>query len=221
MSVMRLMLLGCPGAGKGTQALLLMDKFKIPQISTGDMLRKAISNKTKLGLDAKAVMDSGLLVSDDIINSIVVERLKEDDCKNGFLLDGFPRTTPQADALRKTGIKIDYVIEIDVEDDEIVKRISGRRIHSTSGRVYHIEHNPPKIAGLDDVTGEKLIFRDDDREEIVRQRLNVYHEKTKPLLNYYEEWSKSNSDNAPKFHRISGQGSVNEIFNRIIKVLGE
>ena len=220
MSVMRLMLLGCPGAGKGTQALLLMEKFKIPQISTGDMLRKAIAQKTKLGLDAKAIMDAGLLVSDDIINAIVVERLKEDDCKNGFLLDGFPRTIVQADALRNTGIKIDHVIEIDVDDDEIVKRVGGRRIHAPSGRVYHIEHNPPKVAELDDITGEKLILRDDDSEKIVRQRLKVYYEKTQPLLHYYEEWSKSNSDNAPKFHKISGLGSVDEIFNRIITVLG-
>lgn len=221
MSVMRLMLLGCPGAGKGTQAHLLMKKFNIPQISTGDMLRAAISAGTPLGLDAKKIMDAGQLVSDDIINALVAERIQQDDCKNGFLLDGFPRTILQAEALKNTGIKIDHVIEIAVEDDEIVRRITGRRVHPASGRVYHVVFNPPKEEGLDDETGDKLVYRDDDKEEIVRNRLNIYHEKTEPLIGYYKSWALLKDENAPVFNSVSGDGSVEQIFERILSVLGE
>ncbi|MDF1758836.1 MAG: adenylate kinase [Legionellaceae bacterium] len=218
---MRLMLLGCPGAGKGTQAHLLMKKFNIPQISTGDMLRAAISAGTPLGLDAKKIMDAGQLVSDDIINALVAERIQQDDCKNGFLLDGFPRTILQAEALKNTGIKIDHVIEIAVEDDEIVRRITGRRVHPASGRVYHVVFNPPKEEGLDDETGDKLVYRDDDKEEIVRNRLNIYHEKTEPLIGYYKSWALLKDENAPVFNSVSGDGSVEQIFERILSVLGE
>ncbi|MDP3705451.1 MAG: adenylate kinase [Legionellaceae bacterium] len=218
---MRLMLLGCPGAGKGTQALRLMKKFNIPQISTGDMLRAAIASGSDLGLSAKKIMDAGLLVSDDIMIALVAERLTQDDCRSGFLLDGFPRTLPQADALSKAHIKIDHVIEIAVDDDEIVRRISGRRVHPTSGRVYHVQFNPPNVAGLDDETGEPLVLRDDDREEIIRNRLHVYHDQTEPLIEYYETWAQSGDTEAPVFHRISGEGSVDTIFKRIIFVLGE
>lgn len=221
MKVMRLMLLGCPGAGKGTQALLLMKKFNIPQISTGDMLRSAIASGTELGMSAKKIMDAGQLVSDDIINALVVERLGQPDCTNGFLLDGYPRTIPQAQALRDTNIKIDHVIEIAVDDEEIVNRISGRRVHVASGRVYHVDLNPPKVAGVDDETGEPLIHRDDDREEIIRNRLAVYKEKTAPLIDYYKAWYNENGDDAPKFNRVIGSGSVEEIFGRILSVIGE
>lgn len=221
MKVMRLMLLGCPGAGKGTQALLLMKKFNIPQISTGDMLRSAIASGTELGMSAKQIMDAGQLVSDDIINALVVERLDQPDCKNGFLLDGYPRTIPQAQALRDTSIKIDHVIEIAVDDEEIVKRISGRRVHVASGRVYHVELNPPKVTGMDDETGEPLIHRDDDREEIIRNRLAVYKEKTAPLIDYYKAWYNEAGDDAPVFSKVTGSGSVEEIFDRILSVIGE
>lgn len=221
MSFKRLMLLGCPGAGKGTQALLLMEKFNIPQISTGDMLRNAIASDSPLGRSAKEIMDAGQLVSDEIINALVVERLNQQDCKNGFLLDGYPRTIPQAEALKDTNIKIDYVIEIAVDDEEIVHRICGRRVHVASGRVYHVDFNPPKKAGFDDVTDEPLLHRDDDREEIIRQRLAVYKEKTAPLINYYQTWHNSGDENAPVFRRVSGQGSVEEIFARILSVIGE
>lgn len=219
MTVMRLILLGCPGAGKGTQAVLLMKKFGIPQISTGDMLRSAIASGSKLGLDVKKIMDAGLLVSDEIITELVLERLSKDDCKNGFLLDGYPRTIPQAEALRNMQIKIDHVIEIAVEDDEIVKRISGRRVHQPSGRVYHMLYNPPKVAGVDDETGDKLIHRDDDREEIIRNRLQVYREKTQPLIDYYKNLALTNSKEAPIFNRVSGYGKVEEIFARISSIL--
>jgi adenylate kinase len=221
MSVMRLMLLGCPGAGKGTQALLLMKKFNIPQISTGDMLRAAISAGSQLGLDAKKIMDAGLLVSDDIINALVCERIQQEDCVNGFLLDGFPRTIPQAEALKNTNIKIDNVIEVSVDDDEIVRRIGGRRVHPASGRIYHVEFNPPKSAGVDDETGDKLVLRDDDREEIIRNRLKVYYDKTAPLINYYDSWSLSGDKDAPRFNRVSGEGSVEKIFERVLSILGE
>lgn len=221
MSFKSLMLLGCPGAGKGTQALLLMKKFNIPQISTGDMLRNAIAANTQLGKIAKEIMDRGELVSDDIINSLVVERLSQEDCKNGFLLDGYPRTIPQAESLRNTNIKIDCVIEITVDDDEIIKRISGRRVHVASGRVYHVDFNPPKVAGIDDLTGEALLHRDDDKEEIIRQRLAVYKQKTAPLIDYYQSWHDSGVKDAPIFKRISGEGSVDEIFARILSVIGE
>lgn len=216
---MRLMLLGGPGAGKGTQALRLIERYKIPQISTGDMLRAAIALGTPLGLSAKKIMETGGLVSDDIIIGLVKERLKQDDCKNGFLLDGFPRTLAQADALKEAGIYLDHVIEIKVDDEEIIDRISGRRIHQPSGRVYHIVNHPPKEPGIDDVTGEKLIQREDDREETVRKRLEVYHKQTAPLINYYKSWANSDSDDAPQFHTICGTGDVNEIFAHITSVL--
>lgn len=221
MNSRRLMLLGPPGAGKGTQALLLMEKLHIPQISTGDMLRNAIASGSSLGLSAKKIMDSGSLVPDNIIINIVVERLNQEDCANGFLLDGFPRTIPQAEALKQVNIKIDHVIEINIDDDEVVNRIAGRRIHTASGRVYHVTLNPPKVEGLDDYTNEPLIHRDDDKEEIIRNRLKVYREKTSPLVEYYESWYKKDQLNSPKFHSISGQGSVQEIFKRILSAIGE
>jgi len=221
MSVMRLMLLGCPGAGKGTQALRLMKEFNIPQISTGDMLRAAIASGSQLGLSAKKIMDAGLLVSDDIMIALVADRLSQDDCRAGFLLDGFPRTIPQADALRQAHINIDHVIEIAVDDEEIVRRISGRRVHLGSGRVYHVQFNPPRVPGIDDDSGEPLVLRDDDREEIIRNRLHVYHEQTEPLIEYYESWSKQGDHNAPAFHRVSGEGNVDVIFDRIMSALGD
>ena len=216
---MRLMLLGGPGAGKGTQALLLIKHFNIPQISTGDMLRAAIAAGSPLGLNAKKIMDAGQLVSDDIIIALVKERLQQDDCRNGFLLDGFPRTLIQAEALKNAGIDLDYVVEIAVDDEEIVKRISGRRIHPGSGRVYHIEYNSPKHEGLDDVSGEPLILRDDDREEIIRKRLDVYHQQTEPLIGYYQNWAEEHNSRSPVFHRVSGTGSVDTIFQSILSVL--
>lgn len=221
MGMMRLVLLGGPGAGKGTQALRLMKSFNIPQISTGDMLRAAITAGSELGLSAKKIMDAGQLVSDDIMIGLVKERLKQDDCRKGFLLDGFPRTIPQADALKKAGIILDHVIEVAVPDEEIVQRISGRRVHPASGRVYHIQYNPPKTAGVDDESGDPLVLRDDDREEIIRKRLDIYHEQTEPLIDYYQNWANTKSDHAPAFHRISGEGSVDTIFDRILTVLGE
>ena len=219
MTLMRLMLLGGPGAGKGTQALRLTKEYNIPQISTGDMLRAAISAETPLGLSAKAVMDSGQLVSDEIIIALVKDRLKQSDCAKGFLLDGFPRTIPQAEALKAAQIDIDVVIEIAVDDDEIVKRISGRRIHQASGRVYHLVSHPPKRPGLDDDTGEPLILRDDDREEIVRKRLDVYHLQTEPLIAYYQNWAQKDPQHAPKFHKLSGLGSADVIYQDIVSVI--
>ncbi|MFA6303136.1 MAG: adenylate kinase [Legionella sp.] len=216
---MRLMLLGGPGAGKGTQALRLIERFKIPQISTGDMLRQAIAQGTELGLSAKKTMEAGGLVSDDLIIALVKERLTHPDCANGFLFDGFPRTIVQADALKDAGIFLDYVIEIAVDDEEIIQRISGRRIHQPSGRVYHVLNQPPKVANVDDVSGEPLIQRDDDKEETIRKRLEVYHQQTAPLINYYKKWSQDQSKGAPKFYSISGTGSVDNIFNRLVKLL--
>lgn len=216
---MRLMLLGGPGAGKGTQAMRLVQYFKIPQISTGDMLRSAIAQGTELGLNAKKVMDAGQLVSDDIIIALVEERLKEPDCKNGFLFDGFPRTLVQAEALKEAQIYLDHVIEISVNDDEIVKRLSGRRIHQPSGRVYHIDNQPPKQEGLDDLTNEPLIQRDDDKESTVRERLKVYHQQTAPLIEYYKAWSAEGSQGAPEFDTVAGTGSVDDIFNRILTAI--
>ncbi len=216
---MRLMLLGGPGAGKGTQALRLTKHFNIPQISTGDMLRAAILAGSELGLSAKKIMDSGQLVSDDIIIGLVKERLQQDDCRNGFLLDGFPRTIPQAQALKDAEINIDYVIEIAVDDDVIVERISGRRIHPASGRVYHVHSHPPKNKDRDDETNEPLILRDDDREEIVRKRLDVYHEQTEPLVDYYQRWYNSKEQHAPVFERISGHGKEDEIYQQILSVI--
>lgn len=221
MGLMRLVLLGGPGAGKGTQAVRLMKSFNIPQISTGDMLRAAIAAKSDLGLSAKKIMDAGQLVSDDIMIALVKERLKEEDCRQGFLLDGFPRTIPQAEALKEAGIELDHVIEVAVHDDEIVQRISGRRVHPASGRIYHVQYNPPKQAGVDDETGEALVLRDDDREEIIRKRLDIYHTQTEPLIDYYQTWANKQEDEAPAFHRISGEGSVDTIFQRILSVLEE
>ncbi|MDP5057115.1 adenylate kinase [Marinomonas hwangdonensis] len=216
---MRVILLGAPGAGKGTQAQFITEEFGIPQISTGDMLRAAVKAGSELGLKAKAVMDAGQLVSDDIIIGLVKERLTEDDCQNGALFDGFPRTIPQADALKEAGVQIDYVVEIDVADEEIVQRMSGRRVHEASGRTYHLVYNPPKVAGKDDETGEELIQRADDTEETVRLRLNVYHEQTAPLIGYYQDWLKTDSSSAPKFVKVNGVGDLNEIKQSLLASL--
>jgi adenylate kinase len=216
---MRLMLLGGPGAGKGTQALKLINYFQIPQISTGDMLRAAIAAGSELGKSAKAVMDSGKLVSDDIIIGLVKERIQQPDCINGFLFDGFPRTIPQADALKSARIKLDHVVEIAVPDADIINRISGRRVHLASGRIYHIKFNPPAKDGVDDLTGEPLIQRDDDREATIAKRLEVYHHQTEPLIHYYQEWARTNTSDAPAFHRVSGVGSVDTIFSAIISAV--
>lgn len=215
---MRIILLGAPGAGKGTQAQFIKEEFGIPQISTGDMLRAAIKEGTELGLKAKSVIDAGELVSDDIIIGLVKERLQEDDCKNGALFDGFPRTIPQADALKEAGVEIDYVVEIAVEDEEIVKRLSGRRVHLESGRVYHVVYNPPKVEGKDDETGEDLVQREDDLEETVRNRLSVYHEQTAPLVDYYNAMA-SNSANGPKYIKVNGVGDLNEIKQTLLSEL--
>lgn len=216
---MRLILLGAPGAGKGTQATFIKEKFNIPQISTGDMLRAAVKAGTPMGLAAKKVMDAGGLVSDDIIIGLVKDRLKEADCKNGYLFDGFPRTIPQADAMKEAGVAIDYVLEIDVPDSAIIERMSGRRVHPASGRTYHVKFNPPKAEGRDDVTGEELIQRDDDHEETVRKRLSVYHEQTEVLVGYYNKWAESGQPGAPKYRRIEGVGPVEEIRDRAFAAL--
>ncbi len=213
---MRVILLGSPGSGKGTQARFITEKYNIPQISTGDMLRAAVKAGTPLGKEAKKVMDAGGLVSDDIILGLIKERISQPDCKNGFLLDGFPRTIAQAEGLDAMGVDIDYVIEIDVPDEDIIKRMSGRRVHLESGRTYHIEYNPPKIEGLDDVTGEPLVQREDDKEETVRKRLEVYHQQTKPLVEYY---SKAAQQGKVKFISILGVGEVSEITAKILAVL--
>ncbi|HEY8876135.1 MAG TPA: adenylate kinase [Roseateles sp.] len=216
---MRLILLGAPGAGKGTQAAFICKQFGIPQISTGDMLRAAIKAGTPLGLAAKAVMDSGALVSDDIIIGLVKERITQDDCAKGFLFDGFPRTIPQADAMKAAGVKLDYVLEIDVPFDAIIERMSGRRVHVASGRTYHVKFNPPKVAGKDDETGEDLIQREDDKEETVKKRLDVYSAQTRPLVDYYSQWAATGDANAPKYRRIEGVGSVDEIMKRALAAL--
>jgi adenylate kinase len=216
---MRLILLGPPGAGKGTQAAFICQRFGIPQISTGDMLRAAVNAGTPLGLAAKQVMDAGQLVSDDIIIGLVKERIAQPDCANGFLFDGFPRTIPQAEAMKDAGVKLDAVLEIDVPDAAIVERMSGRRVHPASGRTYHVKFNPPKVAGKDDVTGEDLIQRDDDKEETVRKRLEVYHAQTRPLVDYYSKWAASGDPQAPRYRRIDGLGSVDEITARAIAAL--
>ena len=208
---MRLILLGPPGAGKGTQANFIKEKFGIPQISTGDMLRAAVKAGTPLGLEAKKVMDAGGLVSDDIIIGLVKDRLQQDDCKAGYMFDGFPRTIPQADAMKDAGVPIDFVLEIDVPDAEIVERMSGRRAHLASGRTYHVKFNPPKVEGKDDVTGEDLVQREDDKEETVKKRLDVYHSQTKPLVEYYSKWAASGDAKAPKVRKISGLGAVDAI----------
>jgi adenylate kinase len=208
---MRIILLGAPGAGKGTQAQYITEKYGIPQISTGDMLRAAVKAGTPLGIEAKKVMDAGQLVSDDIIIGLVKERIAEADCANGFLFDGFPRTIPQADALKDAGVELDAVVEIDVADEEIIKRMSGRRVHPASGRTYHIVFNPPKEEGKDDVTGEELVQRADDAEDTVRERLNVYHDQTKPLISYYRGWSEAQPASAPSYVYVPGVGSVDAI----------
>jgi adenylate kinase len=216
---MRLILLGGPGAGKGTQANYIKERYQIPQISTGDMLRAAVKAGTELGQKAKAVMDSGGLVPDDVIIGLVKERITQPDCKKGFLFDGFPRTIPQADAMKDAGVAIDAVVDIDVPDQEIIKRMSGRRVHLASGRTYHITFNPPKVEGTDDVTGEPLIQRDDDKEETVRKRLDVYHNQTEPLIGYYKKWEASGDATAPKYIRIEGIGKVDEIRDKIFRQL--
>lgn len=216
---MRLILIGPPGAGKGTQAAFIKERFAIPQISTGDMLRAAVKAGTPLGLKAKSVMESGALVSDDIILGLMEERLAQPDCKNGFLLDGFPRTIPQAEALKKTGIPIDFVLEISVPDDEIVRRISGRRVDPVSGRTYHIVYNPPKVEGKDDVTGDPLIQRDDDKEDVVRHRLEVYHNQTEALVKFYGDLAKSGDKTASQYRAISGLGTIDEITARVFDAL--
>jgi adenylate kinase len=216
---MRLILLGAPGAGKGTQAAQICRRFGIPQISTGDMLRAAVKAGTPLGLAAKKVMDSGQLVSDDIIIGLVKERIAQPDCAAGFLFDGFPRTIIQADAMKAAGVKLDHVLEIDVPDSAIVERMSGRRVHAASGRTYHDRFNPPKVAGLDDVTGEPLIQRADDQEETVKKRLAVYAEQTRPLVDYYERWAASGDPDAPAYRRISGTGDVDAVTARAFAAL--
>jgi adenylate kinase len=215
---MRLILLGPPGAGKGTQAAFITQQFGIPQISTGDMLRAAVKAGTPLGLEAKKVMDAGGLVSDQIIIGLVRDRLTQADCNKGYLFDGFPRTIPQADALKDAGVKLDYVVEIEVPEEDIIDRMSGRRVHPASGRTYHVRFNPPKAEGKDDVTGEALVQRDDDREETVRHRLSVYRDQTRPLVDYYANWAKSDAQ-APHYRKISGVGAVDEIKSRLFSAL--
>jgi adenylate kinase len=212
---MRVILLGAPGAGKGTQAQFIMEQFGIPQISTGDMLRAAVKEGSELGRQAKEIMASGQLVSDDIIIALVKERIARDDCRNGFLFDGFPRTIPQAEAMKRAGVKIDHVLEIDVPDEVIIGRLTGRRVHPASGRVYHVEFNPPRVAGRDDVTGEELVHREDDREETVRQRLGVYHDQTAQLIGYY----RGEQVNGTRYHRVPGVGPVEEIRARVLAAL--
>ena len=216
---MRLILLGPPGAGKGTQAAFIKERFGIPQISTGDMLRAAVKAGTPLGVAAKKVMDAGGLVSDEIIIGLVRDRLREPDTANGYLFDGFPRTIPQADALKQAGVGIDYVLEIDVPDTDIIDRMSGRRVHAASGRTYHVRFNPPRAEGRDDLTGDALIQRDDDKEETVRKRLDVYHAQTRALVDYYSRGAASGEADAPKYRRISGVGSVDDIRNRALTAL--
>ncbi|MBU1361999.1 MAG: adenylate kinase [Gammaproteobacteria bacterium] len=216
---MRLILLGAPGAGKGTQAAFICKKYGIPQISTGDMLRAAVKAGTPLGLQAQSVMASGALVSDDLIINLVKERIALPDCANGFLFDGFPRTIPQAEAMRAAGVKLDHVLEIDVPFEDIIERMSGRRSHPASGRIYHAKFNPPKIEGKDDLTGEDLVQREDDKEETVRKRLEVYSQQTRPLVNYYSQWAKAEPSLAPSYRVISGVGSVEEITQRALQAL--
>jgi adenylate kinase len=216
---MKIILLGMPGAGKGTQARFLIEKFGIPQISTGDMLRAAIKAGTPLGTKAKQTMDSGALVPDDLVIELVKQRIKEADCANGFIMDGFPRTLPQAHALREAGIELDFIVEIEVGDAEILRRMSGRRVHLASGRSYHIDYNPPKVPGKDDVTGEPLVQRPDDNEETVRKRIATYHSQTKPLIAYYMKWAETGDPRAPKYVNIYGRGSVEHIRDKIFAAL--
>jgi adenylate kinase len=217
---MRMILLGAPGAGKGTQASFICQKYGIPQISTGDMLRAAVKAGTPLGLAAKKVMDSGALVSDDTIIGLVKERIAEPDCAKGFLFDGFPRTIPQAEAMKQAGVKLDLVLEIDVPDEAIIERMSGRRVHAASGRTYHVKFNPPKVEGKDDLTGEELIQRKDDEEATVRTRLQVYQDQTRPLVDYYSRWAATGDEQAPRYRKISGVGTVEEITARALDALG-
>ncbi len=217
---MKLILLGAPGAGKGTQANYIKEKYNIPQISTGDMLRAAVKAGTPLGVEAKKIMDAGGLVSDDIIMGLIKERLTQPDCAKGYLFDGFPRTIPQAETMKKLGINVDYVVEVDVPDSEIVKRMSGRRVHVASGRTYHVVFNPPKVAGKDDATGEDLIQRADDTEETVLKRLEVYHSQTKPLVNFYNQWASTGTAGAPKYVKVEGVGSVDSIRDAVFAALG-
>jgi len=219
--MMRLILLGPPGAGKGTQAQFISERFHIPQISTGDMLRAAVKAGTPLGKEAKKVMDAGQLVSDDIIVGLVQERLKAADCQNGYLFDGFPRTIPQAEAMRRSGVDLDFVLEIAVENEEIIRRLSGRRVHPPSGRNYHLVFSPPKTPGRDDLTGEPLIQRDDDREETVKKRLEVYQRQTRPLVEYYSGWAVQGDARAPQYRKIPGLGKVTEIRDRILAALDD
>ena len=216
---MRLILLGAPGAGKGTQATFICQRYGIPQISTGDMLRAAVKAGTEMGLAAKKVMDSGALVGDDIIIGLVKERIAQPDCKNGFLFDGFPRTIVQADAVKNAGVNLDLVLEIDVPDEAIIERMSGRRVHVASGRTYHVKFNPPKVAGKDDLTGEDLMQRADDEEATVRNRLAVYQKQTRPLVDYYSEWASSGRPGAPRYRKINGTGTVDEITGRALAAL--
>ena len=216
---MRLILLGAPGAGKGTQAAFIIGKFGIPQISTGDMLRAAVKAGAPLGVKAKQFMDAGALVPDDVIIGLVKERIRQPDAAKGFLFDGFPRTIPQADAMKSAGVMLDYVVEIDVDDAEIIKRLSGRRVHTASGRTYHLIFNPPKVAGKDDLSGEELVQREDDKEATVMKRLEVYHSQTKPLVAYYSNWAKSGVPGAPKYVRVAGVGSMESIRDRIFTAL--
>ncbi len=216
---MKVILLGAPGAGKGTQAAFITEKFGIPQISTGDMLRAAVKAGTPLGLAAKKVMDAGQLVSDDIILGLIRERLQQPDCAQGFLFDGFPRTIPQAEAMRDQGVDLDYVLEIDVADEEIIQRMSGRRVHPGSGRTYHVVFNPPKVVGKDDVTGEDLMQREDDKEETVKRRLDVYHSQTKPLVDFYSQWATSGEKHAPKYRKIAGVGQLAAIREALFQAL--
>jgi len=218
---MKIILLGAPGAGKGTQATFLRTKFNIPQISTGDMLRSAVTNKTELGVSAKDFMDRGLLVPDDLIINLVKLRINEDDCKNGFLLDGFPRSIPQAQAMKDISINIDYVIEIQVPDEDIIERLSGRRIHLESGRIYHIKYNPPKEEGKDDITGEPLIIRDDDIKETILKRLETYHHQTEPLVSFYSSWSNENIENSPVFISVEGTKSPNKVNHELNEKLSK
>jgi adenylate kinase len=216
---MRLILLGAPGAGKGTQATFICQKYGIPQISTGDMLRAAVKAGTELGLQAKSIMDSGGLVSDSLIINLVKERLQQPDCAKGFLFDGFPRTIPQADAMKAAGVALDFVVEIDVPFDAIIERMSGRRSHPASGRTYHVKFNPPKVKDKDDVTGEPLIQREDDKEETVKNRLNVYSAQTRPLVNYCSEWAQQEPSKAPKYRAVNGLGTVDDITAQVLAAL--
>ena len=216
---MRIILLGAPGAGKGTQAAFIREKFNIPQISTGDMLRAAVKAGTPLGLEAKKFMDAGGLVPDEVIIGLVKERIKDPDCQAGFLFDGFPRTIPQAAAMKEAGVDIDYVVEIDVPDEEIIQRLSGRRVHPASGRTYHVKFNPPKVAGKDDVTGEDLMLRDDDKEDVIKKRLDVYHDQTEQLIGYYSDWANSGTGGAPKYVKVAGVGDMETIKSDIFAAL--